>query len=75
MVDVRELEKAGFSIESALPAAAQKDSGLTAAQLDWVLSQIKLGKDLTPPGKISVEELRKFLDDLIARLTRLAFPQ
>jgi hypothetical protein len=48
---------------------------LTAAQLAWVLNQIKLGEDLTPPGEISVVELRKYLDDLIARLKRLAFPE
>lgn len=75
LVDVRELEKAGFGLQDALRAAAKKDSGLTAAQLAWVLSQINLGEDLTPPGGVSVEELREYLNDLIARLTRLAFPE
>jgi len=75
LVDVRELEKAGFKIEDALSIAQQKDSGLTAAQLAWVLSQIKFGDDLTPPGDVSVTGLRNYLDDLTARLKRLAFPE
>lgn len=75
LVDVRELEKAGFKIEAALSVAQRKDSGLTAAQLAWVLSQIKFGNDSTPPGDVSVIELRNYLDDLTARLKRLAFPE
>jgi len=75
LVDVRELEKAGCNLEDALSTARRKDTGLTAAQLAWVLSQIKFGDDLIPPGGVSVVELRKYLDDLIARLKRLAFPE
>ena len=75
LVDVRELERAGFRVEDALAVAALKDTGLTPAQLGWVLSQIKLGDDLTPPGGVSAEELRGYLTDLIIRLTRLAFPE
>lgn len=75
LVDARELEKAGFDLEKALDAAQRKDTGLTAAQLAWVLSQIKLGEDSTPPGNVSVSELRDYLNDLTARLKRLAFPE
>jgi hypothetical protein len=75
LVDVRALEISGYPMESALPAAASKDAGLTPGQLSWVLSQITLGDDLVPPGGISVEELRKYLNGLIARLSRLAFPR
>ena len=75
LVDVRALEISGYPMESALPAAALKDAGLTPGQLSWVLSQITLGDDLVPPGGISVEELRKYLNGLIARLSRLAFPK
>ena len=75
LVDVRELEKAGFSLEKALPVAAQKDTGLTPAQLAWVLNQIKFGEDLEPPGGISIVELRDYLDDLIIRLKQKAFPK
>lgn len=73
LVDVRELERAGFSLENALTAAAKKDSGLTAAQLAWVLYQIKLSADLAPPGDVSVSELKDYLSGLIDRLKRLAF--
>ncbi len=75
LVDVRELEKAGFKIEDALSAAQRKDTGLTAAQLAWVLNQIKFGDDLIPPGNVSVNELRDYVHVLIARLKRLAFPE
>jgi hypothetical protein len=75
LVDVRALEISGYPMESALPAAASKDAGLTPGQLSWVLSQITLGDDLVPPGGISVEELRKYLNGLIVRLSRLAFPK
>jgi aryl-alcohol dehydrogenase-like predicted oxidoreductase len=75
LVDARELEKAGCNLEDALSAAGRKDTGLTAAQLAWVLSQIKFGDDSMPPGGVSVAELRDYLDDLIARLKRLAFPE
>ncbi len=75
LVDVRELENANFKIEDALSPAALKDTGLTPAQLSWVLSQIKFGDDLTPPGGVSVGDLREYVHGLIARLTRLAFPE
>ncbi len=74
LVDVRALELAGYRMEDGLAAAALKDAGLTPAQLGWVLSQIILGNDLTPPGGVSTAELREYLDELIARLARLAFP-
>ncbi len=75
LVDVRALELAGHRVEDALAAAAAKDSGLTPAQLGWVLSQLELGDDLIPPGGVSAEELRRYLSELIARLARQAFPE
>jgi predicted nucleotidyltransferase component of viral defense system len=75
LVDVRALENAGYDLENALQAAAKKDSGLTPAQLVWVLSQIKFGDDLTPPSDVSAADLRDYLKDLISRLTRLSFPE
>ncbi|MGH9935499.1 MAG: hypothetical protein ACREAM_04580 [Blastocatellia bacterium] len=75
LVDVRALEKSGYCVEDALSAAASKDTGVTPAQLSWILNQIEMGDDLIPPGGVSTEELRQYLADLIARLTRLAFPQ
>ena len=75
LVDVRALEISGYSVESALKAAALKDAGLTPGQLGWVLSQISMGDGLIPPGGITVEELREYLGNLISRLSRLAFPK
>jgi hypothetical protein len=75
LVDVRALELAGYRMEEALDAAATKDTGLTPAQLSWVLNQIELGDELMPPGGVSLEELRLYLNELIIRLTRLAFPK
>lgn len=74
LVDVRELDKAGVDIESALLTAMKKDTGLTPGQLAWVLDQITLGDDLIPPGNVSVVELRYYLTDLKTRLEKLAFP-
>ncbi len=74
LVDVRALESAGYSVESALPTAMQKDGGLTPAQLAWILRQIHIDDQLIPPGDVSAGQLRAYLHDLIARLTRLAFP-
>ena len=75
LVDVLELEKAGFDLPSALAVAQQKDTGLTPAQLAWVLNQLKLGDDLIPPGNVSRIELQDYVRDLISRLQRLAFPE
>jgi nucleotidyltransferase AbiEii toxin of type IV toxin-antitoxin system len=75
LVDVRALELAGYAMEDALDAAAAKDSGLTPAQLGWVLSEIELGDDLTAPGGVSTDELRRYLSELISRLARQAFPE
>lgn len=72
--DVHELEKAGFNFENALAVAQQKDTDLTAAGLAWFLNQIEFGDNLIPPGNVSVIELRNYVQDLIARLKRLAFP-
>lgn len=74
LVDVFELEKSGFSVENFISIAQQKDSGLTPSQLAWVLSQIQVGDDAVLPGGITAVELRRYINDLIDRLTRLGFP-
>ena len=74
LVDVRALEKAGYPIEDVWAAATVKDRSLTAAQLAWVLSQIELGDDVALPSGVSPAELRRYLADLIKRLTSSAFP-
>jgi len=74
LVDVHALEEAGFRVEEALAGAAQKNGGLTAAQLAWVLSQIRVGDEVPLPGGGPPSELKAYLTDLIARVSRLAFP-
>ena len=74
MVDVRALERAGFSVEAHLPLATRKDAGMTAGQLAWVLSQVEIGDDARPPGGVTAAELREYLGNLIRRLTVLAYP-
>lgn len=74
LVDVRALEQKGFSIERAFPLAMQKDGGLTPGQLAWVLSEVRIGKDASPPGDVSASELRAYLEDVRHRLAKLAFP-
>jgi hypothetical protein len=75
LIDVRALEMAGYRIENAVSAAAIKDGGLTASQLAWVLSQIEIPGDFTPPGGVSSADVRHYLNDLITRLTAMAFPR
>ena len=74
LIDVRQLENAGFSLKNAFQVAAKKDTGLSPAQLAWVLNQIEFGDDAQLPIDISVDELRHYLRDLIDRLKKLAFP-
>ena len=74
LIDVRQLENAGFSLKNAFQVAAKKDKGLSPAQLAWVLNQIEFGDDAQLPIDISVDELRHYLRDLIDRLKKLAFP-
>lgn len=74
LVDVLFLERAGLRAEDAIGPASTKDGGLTPAQLAGVLSQITIGPDARIPAGITPDELRAFLEDLVSRLTRLAWP-
>jgi hypothetical protein len=74
LVDVLYLERSGLRVEDALVPASTKDGGLTPGQLAWVLSQITVGSDARIPAGITPDELRSFLEDLVSRLTRLAYP-
>jgi hypothetical protein len=74
LVDLRALEQAGLGLQDALDAGTRKDSGLTPAQLAWVLSEIRIGDDAQIPGGVAVPDLREYLRQLIDRLSRLALP-
>lgn len=75
LIDVRELENAGFRLENVLQIAARKDTGFTPAQLAWVLNQIEFGDDVQLPSSISAGKLRDYLEDLINRLKQFTFPE
>ncbi|AUX26369.1 uncharacterized protein SOCEGT47_069300 [Sorangium cellulosum] len=74
LVDVYALERAGYKVEDALPLAKRKDGGVTPGSLAWILSEIEIGDDASVPGDIAVSDLRAFLQELISRLGRLAYP-
>jgi predicted nucleotidyltransferase component of viral defense system len=75
LVDLRELEASGIDLEEALGRAHQKDRGATPGQLVEVLSEIRIGDDADIPDGTQPAKLRTYLEDLIARLVRLAYPR
>jgi len=75
LVDVMFLERAGYSIEAALPVALAKDGGCTPATLAWLLSEITIPDGITLPAGVSAGELRDYVSALIARLLALAAPK
>jgi predicted nucleotidyltransferase len=74
LVDVFALEKAGYRVEDAIDIAMEKDGGLTPAQLSWILSQISLKEGAKIPGDIAISDMVDFVEDLISRLSKMAFP-
>ena len=75
LVDVARLEEAGHSPIAALEFAKRKDGGMSASQLAWVLSTFPIPDDETSLHGMSRQELERFRDSLVARLTASAFPQ
>jgi len=75
LVDVMFLERAGFSVDAALPAALAKDGGCTPATLAWLLSEVTIPDGVALPAGVSPGELRAYLAALIARLLVLAAPR
>jgi hypothetical protein len=63
LVDVMFLERAGYSIDSALPVALAKDGGCTPATLAWLLSEMTIPDGISLPA-----------NDLVDRLLVLAAP-
>ena len=74
LVDVMALDKAGIKVEDAISMAMTKDTGLTPAQLAWVLSQVSIPDDASLLGQVDAREMRDFLTELQGRLSRLAYP-
>ena len=74
LVDLLFIERQGLRIEDGLAAALQKDGGCTPAALAWVLSEITVPDAAVLPGGVTPGELRGFVDALVVRLRRAAFP-
>ena len=74
IIDVYELEKSGLRVDDALAPALRKDGGATPANLAWLLSQITIPDDAKLAGDVPPRELARYIDDLVARLRRLARP-
>ena len=75
LIDVMFLERAGYSVEAALPVALEKDGGCTPATLAWLLSEVTIPEGAVLPAGVSPAELRAYVSDLIARLLVLATPR
>jgi hypothetical protein len=75
LVDVMFLERAGFSIDAALPAALDKDGGCTPATLAWLLSEVSIPDGATLPAGVEPAELRSYVSELITRLLAAAAPR
>lgn len=74
LVDVRALEESGLDAVSSVPLAEQKDGGMTASQLAWVLSSFPIPTNTAELYGVPRQELEQFRDSLITRLSKVAFP-
>lgn len=74
LVDVARLEEAGFDPIPALDLARQKDLGMSASQLAWVLSTFPIPSDESLLHGMTYAELVSYRDLLVQRLTAAAFP-
>jgi hypothetical protein len=61
LVDVARLQEAGHDPIAALDLAAQKEAGMTAAQLAWVLSSFPVPADESGQYGMSQNDLDDFL--------------
>ena len=75
LVDIVRLEQAGYSPIAALDLARRKDAGMTASQLAWMLSTFPIPHDDASLYGLASEELERFRDSLVKRLTAIAFPK
>ncbi|MCB9879284.1 MAG: nucleotidyl transferase AbiEii/AbiGii toxin family protein [Planctomycetes bacterium] len=73
LIDLRAILAHGVDLEVALADAEQKDGGVSAATLAWILDQVAIGAQAKLPG-VTPDELEKFRTGLVQRLRRLARP-
>jgi hypothetical protein len=75
LFDVSRLAAAGFDPIAAVPLAASKDGGVSAAQLAWVLSTYPIPDGVESLFAVSRAELDAFRLSLAERLAAAAFPK
>jgi hypothetical protein len=68
LVDVMLLEQRGHQVEEALPRAQEKDAGVTAATMAWLLHSLPIPESL--PGGVSRRQLVDYKVQLEQRLIR-----
>ena len=74
LVDLLFLERAGHPPESDLGGALQKDGGIDPGVLAWLLHQFPVEPMPTMLSPLSVDELRRYRDELAERFKALARP-
>jgi hypothetical protein len=74
LVDLLFLERAGHPPESDLEGALQKDGGIDPGVLAWLLHQFPVEPLPTMLSPLSVDELRRYRDELAERFKALARP-
>ncbi|MCC7541305.1 MAG: nucleotidyl transferase AbiEii/AbiGii toxin family protein [Deltaproteobacteria bacterium] len=74
LVDVLFLERAGYLPEDDLDLGLRKDAGLDPAVLAWLLSGFRVEPLPTMLVPLDADTLRRYRDDLAARLRALAQP-
>ena len=71
LVDVCFIERAGYSTENGMPAAARKDAGLDPGTLAWLLRTFPIDPLPEMLEPFTVDELRAFRDGLAERMRKL----
>lgn len=75
LVDLYALARAGWPPLEGLEDASTKDGGVEPATMAWVLTQVSIDLEgLLLTSEVDPAELRKFRDELVEQLQRLAFP-
>ena len=74
LVDLLFLDRAGYPPEADLPLALRKDAGTDPGVLAWLLSEFPVEPLPIILEHVTVEELRRFRDELRERFRRLAVP-
>jgi hypothetical protein len=73
LIDLRAILARGLALPGILADAVQKDGGVDAATLAWILDGLRIGAGAVLPG-VTAAELDAFRRDLVVQLRALARP-